>query len=90
MDSNLNTYLEALRLLARSSELNATVEEMRNNADDVSEDDCIVCGNWPKANRSAMRQLIDSLPLQKMGQVCDQCVVTFWANHVAKPKRAKR
>jgi hypothetical protein len=65
---------------------------MPNNTDDFSEDNCVVCGHWRKIDRTAMRQVIDSLPLQKMGKVCDQCVITFRANHVAeaKPNRVRR
>jgi hypothetical protein len=51
----------------------------------VSEDDCVVCGDWPQAHRSSMRILIDSLPLQEVEQVCDGCLQAFWTNFVVGP-----
>jgi hypothetical protein len=35
----------------------------------VSEDNCVVCGRRPEADRSSMRILIDSLPLQEVEQI---------------------
>ena len=31
----------------------------------VSEDDCVVCGHWPAADRRSMRLLIDTLPMRE-------------------------
>jgi hypothetical protein len=50
---------------------------MSNTRDDlnsVSEDHCVVCGHWPEADRSSMRILIDSLPLQEVEDICDGCL----------------
>ena len=51
---------------------------MSSDADEpsVSEDACSVCGQWPAADREAMRTLIDSMPLQD--DVCDACQLEFW------------
>ena len=51
---------------------------MNSGEPSVSEDDCVVCGHWPEADRSSMRVLIDRLPLQE--EVCDECQVAFWRN----------
>ena len=39
----------------------------------VSEDDCVVCGHWPAADRRSMRLLIDTLPMRE--EVCDRCLM---------------
>jgi hypothetical protein len=52
----------------------------------VNEDDCVVCGQWPEADRSSMRVLIYSLPLQEVEQICDGCIQAFWTNSVAGPE----
>jgi hypothetical protein len=41
----------------------------------VSEDDCAVCGRWPKRDRSALRDLID-----RREPICDECVNAFFRN----------
>jgi hypothetical protein len=63
---------------------------MSNVADEISEADCVVCGHWPEADRSSMRILIDSLPLQEVEQICDGCLLAFWSNCVVGPKPPAR
>jgi carboxymethylenebutenolidase len=68
---------------------------MSNNPDHyrfVSEDDCVVCGQWPKADRPSMRALINSLPLKENEQICFKCLRAFWTNCIVGPKpgRVKR
>jgi hypothetical protein len=50
----------------------------------IDEDDCPVCGDWPKAERPAMRGLISSIPLQE--EICGHCLTAFVANFVAEPQ----
>ena len=38
---------------------------MNSDEPSVSEDECVVCGHWPEADRSSMRILIDRLPLRR-------------------------
>ena len=46
----------------------------------VSEDACSVCGQWPAADREAMRTLIDSMPLQEV------CVTpASWSSGAVSP-----
>ena len=33
-------------------------------------DDCAICGKWPEKDRWALREMIDSLPLQEIERVC--------------------
>jgi hypothetical protein len=56
----------------------------------ADEDDCSVCGDWPKADLTAMRGLIRSIPLQE--EICDQCLMAFVANFVGElqPARVRR
>ena len=48
--------------------------------DDVREEDCALCAQWPAGLRPAMREAIDSVPLSK--PVCDRCEEAFWVNVV--------
>jgi hypothetical protein len=41
----------------------------------VSEDDCVVCGSWPPADRWARREMIDRMPLDG---ACAECELAFW------------
>jgi hypothetical protein len=36
----------------------------------IPEDDCVVCGHWPPAERWARRQITE-------WPVCDECMMTF-------------
>jgi hypothetical protein len=45
--------------------------------DDVSEDDCLVCGKWPERDRWALREMIDTVPLDG---VCAACDMAWWRN----------
>ena len=49
---------------------------MKNHSDarepSVSEDDCVVRGQWPEAARESVRILTDRMPLEG---VCDACSV---------------
>jgi hypothetical protein len=58
----------------------------RDELKSISEEDCVVGGDWPETDRSSMRILIDSLPLQEVEQICDGCLEAFWTNCVAGPK----
>jgi hypothetical protein len=44
-------------------------------SDEVSEEDCVVCGQWPAADREGMRGLIERIPLEG---ACPACEVEFW------------
>jgi hypothetical protein len=46
----------------------------------VSENECLVCGQWPKADRRALRRMIDKIPLAD--EVCRACNAAFWRNVV--------
>jgi hypothetical protein len=56
------------------------------NDEAISESDCVVCGKWPEKDRWALREMIDTLPLQEIEQICDGCLTTFWHNCVVGPK----
>jgi hypothetical protein len=43
-----------------------------------NEDDCLVCGYWPEADRASMRAMIDSIPLAD--EVCEKCHKAWWQN----------
>jgi hypothetical protein len=45
----------------------------------TSEDDCIICGKWPEKDRWALREMIDSLPLddEYMRRIVEQPEQTF-------------
>ena len=51
---------------------------MNSDEPSVSEDECVVCGHWPQADRSSMRILIDRVPLHE--EVFDECQVALWRN----------
>jgi hypothetical protein len=42
----------------------------------MSEDDCIICGAWPKRDRWALREMIDFLPMDDE-HICDECLMAF-------------
>jgi hypothetical protein len=44
--------------------------------------DCVVCGKWPERDRCALREMIESLPLQETEGVCDEWV---WSSKVGFP-----
>jgi hypothetical protein len=44
----------------------------------VAEDDCVVCGRWPAADREGMREMIDCISLRD--DVCEECEMAFWRN----------
>ena len=44
----------------------------------IPEDDCVVCGRWPPAERWARRQITEWLPVGDDEPVCDECMLTFW------------
>jgi hypothetical protein len=48
------------------------------SSDPISEDDCVVCGHWPAADRWACREMLRSIPLSD--DVCEECEMTFWRN----------
>jgi hypothetical protein len=48
------------------------------------EDDCAVCGAWPRTLRSTMRCAVNVLPLRE--QVCGKCFEAFWTNITAKTR----
>jgi hypothetical protein len=35
-------------------------------------DDCIICGKWPEADHWALREMLDTLPLNDE-PICDRC-----------------
>jgi hypothetical protein len=45
--------------------------------DCVPEDDCAICGHWPARDRWALREMLDTLPM--VDEVCDACLVAWWA-----------
>lgn len=57
----------------------------RHDDEFVSEDDCILCGHWPAADRWALREMTDRLPLKELEQICAKCIEAFWTNCVAGP-----
>ncbi len=54
----------------------------------ANEDDCAVCGRWPRALRSTMRRAINVLPLREL--VCAKCLTAFFANITAKAAKGQR
>jgi hypothetical protein len=42
-------------------------------------DDCIICGNWPERDRWALREMLDTLPVDDE-PICDECLMAFWQN----------
>jgi hypothetical protein len=51
----------------------------------MSEDDCVICGQWPEKDRWALREMIDTIPLEDDDPVCDECLTAFWMNCIAGP-----
>jgi len=56
-------------------------------SDHVSEDQCKVCGSWPKAHRAELRKEhferdYITIPIKS---VCIRCSVTFWSNLTGNP-----
>jgi hypothetical protein len=49
-------------------------------------DDCAICGKWLEKDRWALREMIDSLPLQAIERVCDECLEGFWNGIVEQPE----
>ena len=43
--------------------------------------ECAVCSPWPEADRSALRETINTLPPHLQDAVCDKCQMAFW-NHL--------
>ena len=60
---------------------------MASDQDSVSEDNCVICGKWPENDRWALREMTDSLPLQAIESICDNCLVSFWGRlpHASGP-----
>lgn len=48
-------------------------------------DDCIVCGKWPEADRWALREMLDTLPLD-LESICDECLMAFWQGIAGPPE----
>jgi hypothetical protein len=44
----------------------------------ISETECLVCSQWTKADRRALRRLIDTIPLAD--PICRACNAAFWRN----------
>jgi hypothetical protein len=61
----------------------ATAEGLTD--DDVREDDCALCAQWPAALRPVLRTAIDNVPLAK--PVCDPCQEAFWINVIRRQDR---
>jgi hypothetical protein len=53
-------------------------------------DDCVICGKWAEKDRWALREMIDSLPLQEIERVCDECLVSFWNGLTEQPAPDER
>jgi len=46
----------------------------------ILEADCTICGRWPERSRSALREMLDTLPLHEE-PICDACLMA-WARAV--------
>jgi hypothetical protein len=53
---------------------------------EASEDECVLCREWPPALRQVMRSAVYSIPDDP---VCEECVMAFWTNITVKAS-AKR
>jgi hypothetical protein len=42
-------------------------------------DNCIICREWPERRRRALREMLDTFPLQEE-PVCNECLMVFWRN----------
>jgi hypothetical protein len=47
--------------------------------------DCIICGHWPEKDRWALREMLDTLPID-IELICDDCLLAFWKNCVVGPE----
>jgi hypothetical protein len=57
---------------------------MKIEAGPISEDNCVVCGEWPEADRAYLR--VYHQPANGgSGQVCDACLLAFWDNWLGRP-----
>ena len=45
---------------------------------DATEDQCAVCGRWPRALRPVMREIIEQVPLRE--PTCEPCIVALCVN----------
>jgi hypothetical protein len=45
-------------------------------SENVSEDDCVICGHWPEKDRWAVREMIEVLPLRE--NTCFKCEAVFF------------
>jgi hypothetical protein len=48
-------------------------------------DHCVICCKWPERDRWALREMLDTLPLQEE-PICDACLMA-WARNVGFPVR---
>ena len=39
---------------------------------------CVVCSHWPEADRLALREMLNTMPLHD--EVCVECQEAFWRN----------
>jgi hypothetical protein len=53
----------------------------------ISEDACVVCREWPRADRAYLRWFIDSVPGEDLERICDACMLAFWDNRSHRPDR---
>ena len=44
----------------------------------ASEDNCVVCGEWPEAEWAYLRWFIANIPVEDLDQICDGCLGAFW------------
>ena len=44
----------------------------------MTEDDCVICSEWPERDRWALREMTEALPLKDVDQICDECLRVFW------------
>jgi hypothetical protein len=53
---------------------------MSNEAEFVTEADCVLCRRLASAQRAAMRADLLEIPLSAIDNICEQCLGAFWAN----------
>jgi hypothetical protein len=68
------------RTSAKGKSTDPTADDMP-----IAANDCIVCGRWPEKDRWALREMIETLPVQEIEQICDECLMAFWQNCVVGP-----
>jgi hypothetical protein len=73
----------ASALTSPGANSDAAAEDLTD--DDVREDDCALCAQWPATLRPVLRTAIDSVPLAK--PVCDPCQEAFWINVIRHQDR---